>query len=359
LAALTAVGAALLASGLRISRTVANLAGLVVIALAVADLLSLHVAAPTTSFGVLALWQITAGPGVVVAALLAVAMSVAGVLFVSGMSIEKARERAGLVEQLRFALTMQDLRTVVLLRRHLAHEQLRVTPWFSLPWSLSGNARRRAVRGLLHFRIGRVLRMLLLGAAAGLLLGWTTDVPALLAPAAGILFLVGYDAVEALGQEIDHQMLWASHPMAEPGHLLTQFLEVGMVACLPVTIVAAAVASLVTGFGDGRIVALVAIAVLGAGGAATGAAVSTVLGPPDMATMASRYGSPDMIGWALVIRAILPVIVTAITILPVLAMREHGVDAHIGSTAVSLITPAAVAITLGWQWLRSRSPGTL
>jgi hypothetical protein len=202
--------------------------------------------------------------------------------------------------------------------------------------------------------------MLLLGVAAGLLLGWTADVPALLAPAAGVLFLAGYDAVEALGQEIDHPILWASHPLAEPGHLLTQLLEVGIVACLPVTAVAAATAALVTGIGDGRLVALIAIAVLGAGGAATGAAVSTVLGPPDMASMASRYGSaPDMIGWALMIRAVLPVIVTGVTVLPILALRQHGVDAHIASTAISLITPAAVAVTLGWQWLRSRSPGTL
>ena len=277
----------------------------------------------------------------------------------AGTSIERARERAGLVEQLRFALTMQDLRTVVLLRRHLAHEQLRVAPWFALPMSDRGGPRRRAVRGLLHFRVGRVVRMLLLGVAAGLLIGWSADIPALLVPAAGTLFLAGYDAVEALGQEVDHPKLWSSHPVEHPGHMLGHLLEVGIVACLPVTVVATIAAALVTGVGDGRLVALVVVAVLGAGRGRHRRGRLDRPRPPGHGRHL-RYGAPDMIGWVLVIRAVLPgarspaspccppwpCATTAPT--PTSSRR------HLASSA-----PAIVAVSLGWQWLRSRTPRTL
>lgn len=357
LVAIAAVGAALIVSGLRLSAVVANSIGVALLALATFDLVSGHGIAPTTPFGVLALWSRVGSPAAVVAPVLAVALAVLGVRYVAGTSIERARERAGLVEQLRFALTMQDLRTVVLLRRHLAHEQLRVAPWIALPMSDRGGPRRRAVRGLLHFRVGRMVRMLLLGVSAGLLIGWSSDIPALLVPAAGTLFLAGYDAVEALGQEVDHPKIWSSHPVEHPGHILGHLLQVGIAACLPVTVVATIAAALVTGVGDGRLVPLLLVGVLGAFGAGTGAAVSTVLGPPDMVAI-SRYGAPDMIGWVLVIRAILPLLLTFMALLPALGLRHHTSD-DIVSSSTNLIGPAIVAVVLGWQWLRSRTPRTL
>ena len=52
-----------------------------------------------------------------------------GWLGIGNLSIEAARRRAGLVAQLRFAVTLQDMRTVVLLRRQLAQEKPRNRPW--------------------------------------------------------------------------------------------------------------------------------------------------------------------------------------------------------------------------------------
>ena len=48
-------------------------------------------------------------------------------------SLDALARRSSLVAQLRFAVTMQDLRTVILLRRQLTHEHTRRRPWLRLP----------------------------------------------------------------------------------------------------------------------------------------------------------------------------------------------------------------------------------
>ncbi len=68
----------------------------------------------------------------------------------SGLSLEAARRRATLTAQLRFSASVQDLRTVVLLRRQLASERPRRRPWLQAarrrPWrgARSGGAAGRA-----------------------------------------------------------------------------------------------------------------------------------------------------------------------------------------------------------------------
>ena len=67
-----------------------------------------------------------------------------------GLRVEPLVRRGDLVSQLRFAVTMQDLRTVVLLRRQLRGEQPRDPPWFGLRPTLTAARRQRAIwqRGL-------------------------------------------------------------------------------------------------------------------------------------------------------------------------------------------------------------------
>ena len=48
-------------------------------------------------------------------------------------SLDALARRSSLVAQLRFAVTMQDLRTVILLRRQLNQEQTRGSPWVKVP----------------------------------------------------------------------------------------------------------------------------------------------------------------------------------------------------------------------------------
>ena len=52
---------------------------------------------------------------------------------VAGSSLEAAERRTELVGQLRFAVTLQDLRTVLVLRRQLAQERPRSRPWIRRP----------------------------------------------------------------------------------------------------------------------------------------------------------------------------------------------------------------------------------
>ena len=87
---------------------------------------------PLTWLASLAFWSIRFTPIALVSVALVVVVAVVGVLGVGNLSIEAARRRAGLVSQLRFAVTLQDLRTVVLLRRQLSQEKPRSRPWIRL-----------------------------------------------------------------------------------------------------------------------------------------------------------------------------------------------------------------------------------
>ena len=62
-------------------------------------------------------------------------------------ALEALARRSALVAQLRFAVTMQDLRTVVLLRRQLNQEQARRHPWLRLRPARSGSQRRPQTAG--------------------------------------------------------------------------------------------------------------------------------------------------------------------------------------------------------------------
>jgi hypothetical protein len=138
---------------------------------------------------------------------LVLALVVAGLLSLGGLSLELARRRAALVAELRFSATVQDLRTVVLLRRQLAGETPRNRPWWKLRASLFRNypVWRRAWQSYLRWPGERVVRAVMVGVAAGLLAAatWAGTTP--LAAVAGlVLFVAGLDAVEPLAQEFDH-----------------------------------------------------------------------------------------------------------------------------------------------------------
>ena len=125
---------------------------------------------------------------------------------VAGTSLEAAERRTALVGQLRFAVTLQDLRTVLVLRRQLAQERPRSRPW------IRGTTRparwpivRRGVRSVLRWPASRVVRVVGLSIAAGFALRgvWAGTTP--LVVAAGLaLWVAALDAVEPLGQEVDH-----------------------------------------------------------------------------------------------------------------------------------------------------------
>ncbi|MDQ6725205.1 MAG: hypothetical protein M3066_03430, partial [Actinomycetota bacterium] len=125
-------GSALVASGVRIGRRWAGVLGAAVLAWSAADIARGTATSPATFLGRLSMSAARSVPSSPIGAVL-LALPVAGMLGVGGTALEAARRQAGLVSQLRFAVTMQDVRTVVLLRRQLAAEGPRRRPWARLP----------------------------------------------------------------------------------------------------------------------------------------------------------------------------------------------------------------------------------
>src|SRR5581483_5391666 len=134
-------------------------------------------------------------------------------------SVEAAERRARLVGELRFAATLQDVRTVIVLHRQLAQQLPRSRPWFgsgerggrrSQPVTGLRACWRRDWQGVARWPGNRLLRQLVLGLLAGTALAaaWN-GTPALVLAAGIALFLAGLDATEGLAQETDHPIIAA------------------------------------------------------------------------------------------------------------------------------------------------------
>jgi len=356
------VAAALVASGRRLRRWMATAVAIVLLGWSGADAADKvgHVHAPTNFVGRIATWPLhfdawAFGPIVVVVLLAAL-----GLRGIAGLSVEHAERRTALVGQLRFAVTMQDLRTVLVLRRQLAMELPRETPWFG------GRSKRRARfpvlrrdwRGVLRWPAARLIRLLLLAIAAGFALraAWNGTVP--LVVAGGLaLWLAALDAVEAMSQETDHPSRRDSYPI-ERGLLHLRHVVVPTFVMVVVVAVAAGVGVL-TDPSKGAL-AVVAIAILPATLAAVaGAAVSVVMGAPASATGggAFSFAPPEFAGMTTVVRAAWPPAVAVIGTLPLLAARSahlHGkppIGPELGAAVGVLVV---VALALWWVRMQER-----
>ena len=172
---------------------------------------------PLTMLAEIAFWPITFRITGIVGIVLVVVMVFLAISRIGDLSLEHALRRAGLVAQLRFAVTLQDVRTVVLLRRQLSQENPRLNPWIRI-----GRAKRRSLvppawkrdwQSYLRFPLPRLVRMVALGVIAGLSLGlvWRGTIPMIVV--AGVaLYLAAYDAAEPTAQEVDHPTRWESYP---------------------------------------------------------------------------------------------------------------------------------------------------
>jgi hypothetical protein len=218
--AVWALASALIASGRRMHRTAVWPLGLLIVGWSIADLAAGRVSSPASMLGELALWPMhrasdsvglpAAGLGI---AALAAVLGLAGL---GGISLDAAQRRAGLAAQLRFAVTTQDLRAIILLRRQLASELPRRRPWLRI--APSGGSRgavwMRDWRSFLRWPLMRVARVCVLGAVAGLsLLGaWRGTTPLVLVASLAVM-VAAFDAVEPIGQEVDHPTRLALLPV--------------------------------------------------------------------------------------------------------------------------------------------------
>jgi hypothetical protein len=344
IAALLAISLAMIFSGRRIGIVIANISAVVLLAWSALDIALKTTTSPFTMLATLAGSAITFNPLVVIPIVLtAIAVPVA-VMGLGGTSIDDARRRAGLVSQLRFAVTLQDIRTVVLLRRQLSQETPKVSPW--IPMKRGGRMPpiwRRDWRSYLRFPLPRLARMLALAVVAGLCLGvtWNGVRPAFLISAVA-LYLAGYDAVEPLAQEIDHPSRWDDIP-EDHGIILLKHLPasfaVMIVLCL-VTTASALVLMPATVVFTALPLLLVPVAL----GSMTGAAVSTVMGSPDVAKIMAGLGA-DVMGFVLLARLVFPPALTVAAFAPMFALG--GDPNNLDTARVSNLVTWPVLVAAG------------
>jgi hypothetical protein len=311
------VGAALLACGLRVRRPVASALGLGILGWSAGDLTAGATTSPFTLIGRIGLAPLpgdvaggSAAAAVAVGVVLTVAVLAVAAARLGHMSLEAAEHRGRMAAQLRFALSLQDLRAVILLRRRLAAEEPRARPWIRLRarrggllrrWRTGPGAamRRRGWHSLLRWPATRILRVVGLGIVAGFAAGgtWNGTTP-LIMVAGAALFSAALDALEPLAQEWDHPTRRDSFPLM-PGRVATSSLFVPTLALAAVTTIGVALAIPVLDVPAAPML----IAIIPATAAAVaGGTASLVLEPVSAAELMSRYPVPEAAGPVLVAR---------------------------------------------------------
>jgi hypothetical protein len=344
------LGCALLASGRRLRPAVAAAIGAALVAWSAADVLLGVTTSPATMLGVLATLPLQ-GSALLALALAGVAIAVAttwlGVAWLAGISLEAARRRATLTDQLRFSASVQDLRAVVLLRRQLASETPRHRPWLRLraPVLASRPIPRRGAQSFLRWPLPRLVRSLVLGIVAGALAvgAWSGITPLAALPGV-ILLVVAFDLVEPLAQEVDHPLRRDLLPLAPESlivsHLVTPVIAMGVVVSVGV-VAATALAGAGAALGVGAVMIVPTAFVL-----LCCAALSTTNDP-------YKYLLNPGLGYA---QTAFPIVVALVSIAaPVLiargaAGRGGSPEAAIaGVEVVMFIVAAAMAWWLGAQ----------
>jgi hypothetical protein len=354
LSAVLASASAMVACGHRWRWWFVKVLGVALVAWSAVDVATDLHTSPLTWLASLAFWSLKITPLALVSAAFVIVVVVLAVRDIGNLSIEAARRRSGLVSQLRFAVTLQDVRTVVLLRRQLSQEKPRARPWIHL--------RRREGRvpaiwkrdfiGLMRFPLVRIVRMVVLGAIAGLCLGlmWH-GTPAMVVGAGLALYVAGYDAVEPLAQEVDHPTRWEGFP-EDPGRVLLLHLFVAVVAMLVVCGVATATSLLLVPASVVGVLAAPTI-LIAAAGATAGAAVSTALGVPNAAGILGL--GQDLMGFVLAARLVIPPAITVAALAPLL-LAGHNPDAIQTARVSNALTYSLFAVFGAGIWLRYRKP---
>jgi hypothetical protein len=124
-----AIAVAWLAGGSRCPPSVATAMGVALVGWSVWDLALDAPTAPGTVVGRLAFLPLRADPSALAAVPVGAALALVGIGGLGGVSLERLRRRSTLIGHLRFAATMRDVRTVMVLRRQLAQERPPWRPW--------------------------------------------------------------------------------------------------------------------------------------------------------------------------------------------------------------------------------------
>ena len=352
------MGAALLVHGLRIHPTLATLLASAIlfwqVGVTVADT---SAPGPFDAFGSLALWALHIEAIDLIAVAITAVTATAGIFVVGTLSLEALARRSNLVAQLRFAVTLQDIRTVMLLRRQLSQEQMRATPWVTIKRNGSlPPVIRRGVHSFLKFPTRRFARMKLMVVLAALaqVAAYRGTTPAVVA--SGIcLFVFGLELVEPLSQEVDKPERTDSLPV-ERGALMLRHLIVPAIMLIPFSAVAVITAAIFEH--DGAAIATAAIlAPFALATGMAGATINAVKGAPDPVgdNAKTLFMPPEVAGMTTMTRAVWPVVVATLGSLPVLAVREAVQSGdHPVATATQMCVGVALLLFLVAGWVRQR-----
>ena len=340
--------------------------------------------APGNLGGRLALWGVSQRPIDVVAITVALAMAAAARALGGRLRLEALARRGELVSQLRFAATVQDLRTVVQLRRQLRSESLRTRPWGQRHRPAhptpQGSARgrtpsagrldghpsplvvwRRDSRSLRRLPAARITRIALLAALGGVGGALTVSASPLFGLVLlGSLFLAGLESLEPLSQEIDRPDITDSIPI-ERGWIYAHHLAAPAVLLVAVGFIGAGAAVLVEP-DLGAMAFAVAVPMVWAG--ALGPVVLTVLDAPSAPSPTTLLGRPrdaetsfvppEFAGFSTALKTLLPVAISAVGTAPVFVARFAGDASSVGRSLVALVLFTGLVVV----WVRRRDPWT-
>jgi hypothetical protein len=347
------VAAAMLAHVLRAPRWLATGLAVLVLAAQAASIAGTF-PGPGDPIGSLALWGMRQEPTDLIGLAVVVVVSVVAIALAGRLRVEPLVRRGDLVSQLRFAVTMQDLRTVVLLRRQLRGEQPRTRPWIRLRGHAGGHAGRavwrRDWKGLARYPVSRIVRMAALAGLAGVAAVATLrgTTPAFIGVGLA-LYLFGLDAVEPLSQEIDHPDHTDAVPL-DRGWMLALHVAAPGLAVIPFAVVGAVVVGLLEPSAWAGALALgVPICWVGT----CGAIISIVRDAPDPLKPVSPSAAavpPEFAGFTSTLRLLYPLGVSALAGVPILVVREQP---GAGSIVRMIIRAVFVVLATIW-WVRRR-----
>lgn len=312
--------------------------------------------APFTWLGSILFWPLTWNPVEALWVVVAALIVAAGFHWIGGLSIEAAQRRTRLVGQLRFAVTQQDLRSVLLLRRQLSSERPRNTSRIKrIPMPI---ARRfpvftRDVQSAARWPAVRIIRVVILciGAAFACRGIWSGTTPLILV--AGLAtYIAALDAIEPMAQEVDHPMMVDSYPLPSgvvmQHHLAAPVLLMALAGGLGAVIAWAISPS--TNAAIIGVITVVSAAATAVSGASVSVASEAILDQGDAAMM-----PPEVAGPRVVFRMAWPPAIAIIGFTPIIGAQRAARLGH--DPLVPAVWLAAVSLGLSaivFIWVRYR-----
>lgn len=318
-----AVGCALIVSGHRKRGPIVTAIWMGVTGWSAADVWFNIDTSPLSFLGRIAVWPLVGKPVILVVGMtVAVAIvAVAGHRAVVGVSVERILRRAVLVRQIRFALSQQDLRSLILLRRQLAFEAPRRRPIVKFRLRRLGSRFPvfvRDLRSYMRWPTRRITRVTGLSIAAGLTVAGLWHGTTVMVGAAGVLmYLISLEVVEPYGQEVDHPTVMETMPL-ETGRILVEHLIGAAFAMIPIWLVVTGAA-----FAASRSVELL-VAMLGS--LIPAALVAVGAGALSIQRVGSNETSmavpPELAGPQVLFKLVWPPALATLGIVPVLVGRQ-------------------------------------